>query len=142
MSKKEGKKLPKYLREQGDLGIKEPKKRKITFSLTRHIAGPPGQSFKEWDDEGLMAVLATMMQYAGQFTTQEVIQEGCIKLYNKFGYPPHSEFPKPKHISVETWAVMHITANSKEVVAGYIEDNVFYIVFLDKNHVFWPMADK
>jgi hypothetical protein len=61
-----------------------------------------------------------------------------IKQYTKVNFPPSSGFNEPKHIVGVTWAVMHITNTSKEVVVGYIEDDVFYIVFLDKNHEFWP----
>lgn len=35
------------------------------------------------------------------------------------------------------WAVIHIKPKSKEVVAGFLENDVFYIVFLDKEHNFW-----
>jgi hypothetical protein len=73
----------------------------------------------------------------------EVRQNKYIKEYSKVDFPPNSEFKKPTHIGEVTWAVMHITANSKEVVVGYIdEDDVFYIIFLDKEHKFWPTTLK
>jgi hypothetical protein len=63
-----------------------------------------------------------------------------LKQYTKVDFPPDSKFKQPKHLSNETWAVMHITGTSKEVVAGYIEDDIFYIIFLDKEHEFWPSS--
>jgi hypothetical protein len=44
---------------------------------------------------------------------------------------------EPKHVTPDNWAVIHIKPNSKEVVAGFLENDVFYIVFLDKEHDFW-----
>jgi hypothetical protein len=80
------------------------------------------------------------MKYVGQFSTQEALQDGCIKQYTKVDFPPDSEFTSPKHIIDITWAVMHITNNSIEVVAGFLEEDVFYIIFQDKDHKFWPTS--
>lgn len=133
---------PAYQRIQGTREPKGEKRRTITFCLSKHIVAE-GQSFQEWDNLGLAANLLIRMQSAGQFTIHEVRQNKTIKEYHKVGYPPDSHFKKPMHITHDvTWAVMHITPKSKEVVAGYIEDDVFYIVFLDKDHKFWPMAKK
>ena len=44
MSRKEEKKLPAYMREQGNRQAKEPRKRKITFSFSQHLEGTGGQS--------------------------------------------------------------------------------------------------
>lgn len=143
MGAKSGKKMPKYQREQGTRPAKEKKGRTLAFSLREvlpHVE--PGQTSKEWEEEGLLSLLYEQIRYVSQFTCQEALQKGCIKRYTKVGYPPDSEFRQPKHINAEIWAVMHITQHSKEVVAGYIEDDVFYIVFLDKDHQFWPMADR
>lgn len=57
-------------------------------------------------------------------------------------FPPNSAFTPPKHITGVTWAVIHITPKSKEVVVGFIEDDVFYVIFLDKEHKFWPVKDN
>lgn len=142
MSRKEEKKLPAYMREQGNRQAKEPRKRKITFSFSQQIDGTGGQSIRAWEEDGLLAILIERLKFLGQYSCQEALQNGYIKRYTKVGYPPHSAFPQPKHITADVWAVTHITNNSKEVVAGYIEDDVFYIIFLDKEHKFWPMADK
>ncbi|OMP76764.1 hypothetical protein [[Flexibacter] sp. ATCC 35208] len=143
MGAKSGKKTPAYQRVQGNRQAKEKKGRTLSFSLREvlpHVE--PGQTAKEWEEEGLLSLLYEQIRYISQFTCQEALQNGCIKRYTKVGYPPNSEYKKPQHINAETWAVMHITKNSKQVVAGYIQDDVFFIVFLDKEHQFWPMAGK
>jgi hypothetical protein len=140
MSKKE-RKDPSYLREQGTRKAREAKQRAITFSLTKHIPNQ-GQTIEEWHTAGLLVLLFNRLKSVGHFTPVEVRQKKIIKEYTKVDFPPNSQFKKPTHIVDVTWAVMHITQNSKEVVVGYIEEDVFYIVFLDKDHLFWPSILK
>lgn len=139
--KKAGRKDPAYLREQGNRGAVGKRERNITFSLSKHIKGE-GQSIEEWNDLGLLGKLTTQIKLVGQHPAIYVRQNQLIKEYTKVDFPPGSGFTHPKHIGDVTWAVMHITPKSKEVVVGYIEEDVFYIVFLDKDHQFWPSKLK
>lgn len=139
--KKRERKDPAYIREQGQKEARGKKKRRIAFSLTKQIT-TQGQTIEEWNDLGLLRALNLRMKFVGQYTTQEAIQSGYIKQYTKVDFPPNSKFIKPKHISNVTWIVMHLTDNSKEVVVGFIEEDVFYIVFFDKDHIFWPSPLK
>lgn len=136
-----GRKDPAYIREQGTKGENVKKQRTITFSLSKHIVAE-GQSIEQWEELGLLAQLLTRIKFMGQLTVHEIRQKKFIKEYHKVEFPPNSKFTKPKHIPEVVWAVMHITEKSKEVVAGYIEDDVFYIVFFDKDHKFWPTSLK
>jgi len=135
--KKKERRDPAYIREQGKREAYVKKQRNITFSFSKHIKGE-GQTIEEWAKLGLLEILIIRIKYLGQHTSLTVRQEKLIKEYHKVSFPPESEFKEPKHIIGVTWAVMHITNNSKEVVAGFIEDDVFYIIFLDKDHEFWP----
>jgi hypothetical protein len=141
MSKNRERNDPAYLREQGKRQAREAKQRKITFSFIHHIKAE-GQTMAEWEECGLLAQLIERTKYAGQFTAVEVRQNQCIKEYTKVDFPPDSGFRKPTHVGEVTWAVMHITNTSKEVVAGFIEEDIFHIVFLDKEHQFWPSVKK
>ena len=132
---------PAYLREQGNRSKNIQRSRLITFSLSKHIKGE-GQSIEEWGDLGLLKALNLRMKYLGQLNIHEVKQAKYIKEYHKVSFPENSEFSEPKHVQNGTWAVMHLTDNSKEVVVGYIEEDVFQIVFLDKDHKFWPSKLK
>ena len=128
---------PAYLREQGKREARGIKQRKITFCLSKHIQNQ-GQSIEDWERSGLLGLLFNRLKFLGQYTALEARQNQYIKEYTKVDFPPKSGFKQPTHIVNITWAVMHITTNSKEVVVGYIEEDVFYIIFLDKEHEFWP----
>lgn len=137
--KKEGRKDPAYQREQGTKSAVGAKQRTITFSLAKHIKGE-GKSIEEWNALGLLGELNLRIKLVGQHAALHARQSQMIKEYTKLAFPPESEFTHPKHVGEVTWAVMHITPKSKEVVVGYIEDDVFYIIFLDKEHVFFGRA--
>ncbi|HEV2482779.1 MAG TPA: hypothetical protein VGS79_24105 [Puia sp.] len=143
MSKRKGedRRDPAYLREQGNREIQKEKRRKVSFSLTMHVPDQ-GQTFEEWEALGFAAALLERMKFVGQFSVQEAVQLQYIKLYTKVEFPPGSGFYQPKHIVNVTWGVMHITNHSKEVVAGYLADDIFHIVFLDMEHMFWPSVMK
>jgi hypothetical protein len=140
MSKKE-RKDPAYIREQGNRAANVAKQRKITFSFTKHLPNQ-GQTIEEWDEMGLLVLLYNRLKFVGQYSAIEVRQNKIIKEYTKVDFPPKSEFKQPTHITNVVWAVMHITQTSKEVVVGFIEDDVFYIIFLDAEHKFWPSTLK
>lgn len=135
------KKQAAYIRKQGARTAVEKKQRKLTFSFSKHIKGE-GQSIKEWENLKLLGLLLERIKNLGQYSALEVRQKKWIKEYHKVAFPPDSVFSEPKHITNQTWAVMHITPKSKEVVVGFIEDEVFYIIFLDKAHQFWPSKLK
>jgi hypothetical protein len=141
MSNKSERRDPAYLREQGQKQARGPKQRNITFSFSKHIH-TQGQTLENWDNEGLLIKLITQIKFVGQYTALQARQNNYVKEYTKVEFPPDSEFKEPKHITGIVWAVMHITTNSKEVIAGYIEDDVFQIIFLDKEHKFWPSTLK
>ncbi|WP_422354134.1 hypothetical protein [Roseivirga pacifica] len=141
MPKKKERRDPAYLREQGNRNAAVKKERRITFSLIKQIKGE-GQSIEEWNESGLLQKLLIRLKHVGQHSVHEVKQMKLIKEYHKVKFPLDSGFTEPKHVSNVTWAVMHLTDNSKEVVVGYIEEDVFYIVFLDQEHQFWPTSKK
>lgn len=140
MSKKE-RKDPAYLREQGKRKERGLKQRKITFNLSQHIDNQ-GQKIEHWQESGLLVLLFNRLKFIGQYTALEARQKQYIKEYTKVEFPPNSKFKQPTHIVGVVWAVMHITQNSKEVVVGFIEEDIFYIIFLDKEHEFWPTTLK
>lgn len=137
MPRKKDKRDPTYLREQGNREAQPKKVRKITFSYIHLIVNTEGQSLEEWEKLGLLAEMNKRLQFVGQFSCQEALQKQYLKTYTKVDFPPNSKFTQPKHIVGVEWTVMHITTNSKEVVVGYLEEDIFYIVFLDKDHNFW-----
>ncbi|WP_411811948.1 hypothetical protein ACLB9Y_00915 [Chryseobacterium scophthalmum] len=132
---------PAYLREQGKKELKEKNKRNITFCFSKHIKGE-GQSFEEWEEEGLLSQLFERLKQLGNYPVLVIKQNDWITEYHKVDFPPKSDFKVPQHISGVTWATIHIKPNSKAVIVGYIENDIFYVVFLDKDHRFWITEKK
>lgn len=131
-----------FERKQGNRSARGPKRKHISFSW-QNLDNNQGQTIDEWEKEGLLADLIKRCQQISQYEPATALADQLIKQYTKVGMPPNSDFIDPKHVSVTTWAVIHIKPKSKEVVAGYLDSDemVFYIIFLDKEHKFWP-TDK
>lgn len=134
---KRSKEIDRYERKSGNRLAVGPKIRTISFSWEKLDANQ-GQRIYEWEEERLLSELCIRMQQISQYTKENALAQQLIKQYTQVGFPPNSEFNIPTHVSPAYWAVIHIKPTSKEVVAGYIENDVFYIVFLDKDHKFWP----
>jgi hypothetical protein len=126
-----------YLRKAGNRKAIGEKKRTISFSWEK-LDASQGQTILDWEKDGLLSQFCTRMQQISQYEALAALANQLIKQYTQFGFPPDSKFLIPRHVTPVYWAVIHITPKSKEVVAGYIDDDVFLIVFLDKHHHFWP----
>lgn len=97
---------------------------------------PAGQSFEDWQKAGLLADLMEKLRCLSQWTMREALNEQQMAVYG--GFPAKSDFTPPKHVASDVqWAVVKRVKGQKGRVAGYVIDNVFYPVFLDKDHRFW-----
>lgn len=101
----------------------------------KHFDGVQGQKFEEWEAEKLLSkMLNRFKDYSGTHFLQCFNHR--FKQYK--GFPPHSKFKHPPHVPEDAdWYVMHI--EGKPCVAGHMLKNIFYIVFLDKDHLFYPI---
>jgi hypothetical protein len=98
-----------------------------------------GQKFEEWEEEQILSNMLTRLREVCAYSIEEALGKQIIKLYNSF--PENSDFSHPKHIPEGVkWATIRI--KGKERVAGYVEDNIFFVVFLDKDHQFWISEKK
>lgn len=97
-----------------------------------------GQTFEEWEEEGLIVnMLNTIRDYCMK-PLQENKGEG-FKVYGSF--PPKTKFKHPKHVPKDVdWASLHI--NGRACLGGHVYENIFYVVFLDKDHGFWIVNKK
>lgn len=106
-----------------------------------------GESFEEWQREEILADLNNKLKDYCSKSKVELINDSILELYNK--YPSDSEFDLPKAlegIDVQ-WARMSITGRRRLI--GFfskndmdVDNNIFYIVFLDKEHRFAPSKKK
>jgi hypothetical protein len=101
---------------------------------------PPGQSYKEWQTEDLLAYMLEKFGYICNETRINAIQNGLIKVYGEF--PVSSKFKNPFPDRELEWAVIMKIAGQKGRVAGHIIGHVFYVVFLDSEHKFYPSEKK
>jgi hypothetical protein len=132
-TKKQPARIRKSLEERTKIQIKH-----IVFSL-KDFDINQGQSFEEWEKNKLLANLMARLREISSNTVIEAINKGILKEYGEF--PENTEFRFPIYLfKGVNWASLHIAG--KQRVAGYIEDNVFYIVFLDKDHKFWISEKK
>lgn len=94
-----------------------------------------GQSFSLWERENILAkALETLSGYC-----KKTLQSQYSKSFTLYGdFPPKNktDYQFPKHVPRDAkWARIHV--QGKECIAGHIHHNVFYVVFLDKDHRFW-----
>lgn len=100
-----------------------------------------GQSFEEWEEERLLALAISKLREICQLTVGQATSQQIIKPYTKVGFPPNSDFTHPRHVLPDIiWCSMHI--QGKECVIGHFEDNIFHLVFLDKEHQFWKTKKR
>ena len=125
-----------YSRKRGHLLEKGAKGRTISFSFDK-LDNTQGQTLKQWETDGLLADLCIRTQQISQHSVEECLRQQYVKQYTKVEFPPKSKFKEPTHVTPANWAVIHIKPKSKEVIVGYLEDDVFHIVFLDTDHAFW-----
>jgi hypothetical protein len=113
------------------------KPQKMTFSFM-DFDDTQGQSFVQWEKA---ALLGKMMEKIKEYNKKTIIetQEAQFKIYG--GFPITSKFKLPSFITEDAeWAALRI--QGKERIAGHIVDNVFYVVFLDMEHQFYPSEKK
>ncbi len=100
----------------------------------KHFDRNQRQTFEEWEAEGLLSKMLKKIQ--GHSGTHYLrCFNSRFKPYKEF--PPNSEFKHPAHVPPDAdWHVMHI--EGLPCIAGHMVKNVFYLVFLDKEHKFFP----
>lgn len=135
------KKVAAYKREFKEVEIRQHQKDPLIVLSLKDFDINQGQSFAEWETEELLALAVTKLRALCGYTIPQATNVGLFKIYTKVPFPPDSAFEHPKHIAPDVdWCSMHI--GNKPCVIGYFEDNVFYIVFLDKDHEFWIAKKK
>lgn len=100
---------------------------------------PPGQTFEQWEEERRLSVLMRKFVDVCAYNRIEATQMKLLKIYGDF--PENSEFYKPNYIEGEVqWGTIQRIGGQKPRLAGYIIESVFYPVFLDEDHKFFPTS--
>lgn len=98
---------------------------------------PPGQTLEEWEKEKMLSELMKKFIDICAYNRIEAVQESMLKIYGPF--PKNSEFKKPVHVQGDVeWGTIQRIGGQKPRLAGYMIGSIFYPVFLDENHKFFP----
>lgn len=128
-------------RDSKNLELRNGKKEPFIVLSLRNRDRNQGESYEEWQEEEILALAMMKLQEVCNLTKIEATTRQIIKEYPKGVFPPNSDFTHPRHIPDDiSWCSMHI--QGKECIIGYFEENIFYIVFLDKDHRFWITQKK
>jgi hypothetical protein len=116
-----------------------PEKTPAEFCVSlKHFDGSQGQTFADWEGDQLLSKLLDRWL---AHSSKPMLQCFDKKFHRYREFPRASGFHHPKHVPPDAvWASMHI--QSKECVGGHIIGNVFYVVFLDRDHKFWLVGKK
>jgi hypothetical protein len=101
---------------------------------------PPGQTYKTWQENELLAYMLEKFGYICNVNRIEAEQQKFIKVYGDF--PSNSAFQNPFADRDLDWAVIMKISGQKGRIAGHIIGHIFYIVFLDAEHKFYPSEKK
>lgn len=117
--------------------LKDKRRNVISFNFSE-IDKNQGQTIQQWVSTGYVPKLFNnLVHYCGK--TLPEAQKGKFTIYGDF--PKKSGFKPPLHVSSDAiWAAFHI--GGKEVVGGHLIGDVFYVVFLDSEHLFWISQKK
>lgn len=146
MSKKNRKKRLSFAdiqRRSSNLDIQKggrTRKRTIVYGF-KNMDATQGQNFENWEEDEVLSKMMNRLKQICSMTLSEAIEGQIIKIYGQ-KFPPNSEFRHPKHLPDDTeWASIRI--QGEERVIGYLEEDfIFQVVFLDKNHKFFPSNKK
>lgn len=105
----------------------------------------PGQSPEQWCElANKTTLLADFVRKLVHLSDQNITvsqSEKSLTLYKGFPGKRVTDFSCPTGLENKNWGTIRNIGGQKARVAGFLEGNIFYPVFLDKNHVFYK-ADK
>lgn len=101
---------------------------------------PPGQSYLQWQEAELLAYMLEKFGSICNVNRIEAEQQKYIKVYGEF--PENSEFDNPFPDRELVWGVIMKIGGQKGRIAGHIIGHIFYVVFLDAEHKFYPTDKK
>jgi len=112
----------------------------ISFRYFKNTDSPPAQSINTWKNEDKILNMLLALQYISSNNASDVQTTGKLSLYTD-EYPPKdkNEFPLPDNLpsGINRWGTIQNIGGQKARIAGFLKDNIFYLVYLDKEHKFY-----
>lgn len=118
----------------------------LSFSfryLHENLPAKNPQSITSWEGDGLLLPLLNSLKHLSQQPLPTLVEQKLLGIYDS--YPPANvtDFKCPDNLPQSIkWGALRNIGGQKKRVAGFILDQVFYIVFLDKDHQFWKSGLK
>ena len=132
-------------------------KKKLSFSF-KYFDGSqkPGQDFKDWNNDEKTDLLNKLKEYSKeskQHWLGERVGSGGLTILAIYGtFPRNSAFTHPRNVpQTVKWARFRLKAKVRligffidetEAQEKQLSTDIFYIVFLDKDHRFYLMEDE
>ena len=129
-------------------------KGKLSFSF-KYFDGSQeaGQDFKEWNDKQKLELLEKLRDYSREskiYWLHQRVGVGSLKILEIYGhFPTNSDFEYPKHVPENVrWARFRMESSMRLVgffvpeelaKSNELSTDVFYVVFLDRDHRFYKM---
>lgn len=103
-----------------------------------------GQSLKTWlDTEPLLVQgLLDKLIFLSSNNLTAVQQNKILTLYQQFPAKKQTDFSCIAGFENENWGTIRKLNGQQGRAAGFLRDNVFYIVHLDKDHRFWKSSRR
>ena len=107
----------------------------------RHLDRRQGQTFSEWEELNILAKAMEALQGYSSRGLIEGVDGDKFTIYGNFPPVEKTDFYHPKHIPPDArWARIHV--NGLICLVGHVENNIFNVVFLDKDHRYWKSEKK
>lgn len=132
-------------------------KGKLSFSF-KYFDGnqEAGQDFKDWNDKQKQELLEKLRDYSRESKTYWLNQRagaGGLKILEIYeAFPRNTDFEYPQHVPNDVrWARFRMESamrlvgffvSEEDVKSKNLSTNVFYVVFLDKDHRFYKTETK
>lgn len=116
----------------------------FSFKHFQNIDGV-GQSLSDWADNhpALLAGLLQKMAHISQQPVPKATQDSTLTLYGPFPERSKTDFACPPNLQGrKNWGVIRNIGGQKPRAAGFLQGNVFYVVFLDKHHTFYKSSQR
>ena len=121
--------------------------RHIVFSF-KYFTSDDGQSFEDWERENILSDLNNKLKNFSSKSKIELLRDKTLEIYE--AYPKGSKFSQPKNLMFSgiKWARFRVTGQ-RRLIGFFLDENilvntekadVFFVVFLDKNHLFAPSS--
>lgn len=114
----------------------------ISFKYFKNIDIAPAQSINTWKAEDrIFDMLLALKDISSNHAT--IVQTSRLTLYEEYPSKDKNEFTLPENLPSDIkWGTIQNIGGQKARIAGFLKDNIFYLVYLDKNHRFWITKPK